>query len=412
MTVLINAASANMGGSVTYLKNVLRWIPDVAPDDRFVVYLPSATRARLAGAVDGPNIKLEAYPYADSGGVSRMRFDQITIPRLVRSWGADVLFSSTGFGTFVSPCPEVLLVRNMAYFDEVFHARYRELGRNLRRNTIRRLHSLASIRRSDFVLFPTEAIRQKVGAYVRIDDRRSAALLYGFDHEAFFQRKHSGELTRRVDAWRKDGYRILLNVSTFAVQKNYETLVEALAQLARAGTKVKLLLTIAREKTTDKREYDALLDRASELGVRDDIMLLGHVPYEELGGVYEAADLYVFPSFSESFGHSLVEAMASDLPIVAADTPVNREVCGQAGCFFSSFDPQECARAIQKVLSDDEEARLLAARARERACAFSWRRYTEELVAIFRRTAALPARAREVQPSRTASDTIAVQSKA
>ena len=43
MKVLINAASAKMGGAVTYLKNLLLWLPRVAPQHRFTVYAPGGT---------------------------------------------------------------------------------------------------------------------------------------------------------------------------------------------------------------------------------------------------------------------------------------------------------------------------------------------------------------------------------
>src|SRR5690606_7239692 len=126
----------------------------------------------------------------------------------------------------------------------------------------------------------------------------------------------------------KENHRVLLNVSTFSVQKNLETLIEALARLRERGLDVVLLTTTSRDKTTDTAEYDALVRRAEELGVRQNWVELGYVPYHELGHLYELADLYVFPSFTESFGHSLVEAMACGLPVVASGMPVNREVCG------------------------------------------------------------------------------------
>lgn len=386
MRVLINAASANMGGAVTYLRNVLHWLPRVAPDDRFIVYVPGKTREKLvqAGLADGPQVQLEPYPHADTGGARRLYFDQVEMRALLRKHQADVLFSSTGFGTFVSPCPQVLLVRNLAYFDQAFHARYRTLGRSLRKNTIRRWHSLLSIKRAEVVLFPTQAMQGAVAAYGTLNGRRTEVIHYGFDHEAFSaQRRDASTVAHEMHRWKDEGYHILLNVSTFAVQKNYETLIAALPHLADKGLKVKLFTTLARENTTDKAEYDALMNRATDLGVREDILELGYVPYQQLGTLYQAADLYVFPSFSESFGHSMVEAMASGLPVVAAGTAVNREVCEEAGAYFQTFDPVDCANTIGHVLRNREARARLAETSMARAQHFSWRRYAEQLTDVF-----------------------------
>ena len=95
--------------------------------------------------------------------------------------------------------------------------------------------------------------------------------------------------------------------------------------------------------------------RARELGVEDMWIESGYVQYEQLRSLYEVSDLFVFPSFTESFGHSLVESMASGLPVVAADMPVNREVCEEGATYFSKFDPEACAKKIQFLLEDSSQ---------------------------------------------------------
>lgn len=382
MRVLINAASAHMGGSVTYLQNVLQWLPEVAPRDEFIVCVPSATRARLPSQ-DG--VTLWAYPYSSTQGLRRLYFDQVTLPRVARAEDVDVLFSSTGFGTLWSPVPQVLLIRNMAYFDPQFRAKYRALGRSLTKNTLRRWHSLLSIRRADVVLFPTRAMRAIVEQYLSLPERSARVLHYGFDADRF--RRKGGDpsaAVQRVRRWKDDGGPVLLNVSTYAVHKNLETLIEALPAVREIHPDLKLLTTTSRERTSDKVEYDALRARASALGVTDTWTELGYVPYRELPALYQIADVYVFPSFAESFGHSMVEAMASGLPIVAAGTPVNREVCERAGCYFDTFDPEDCARVICDVLAHPEKQNKKADASRKQAQSFSWRRYTKALVEIFR----------------------------
>lgn len=382
MRVLVNAASAHMGGAVTYLKNLLFWMPQVAPGTHLIVYLPSATKDRL-GATPGPGIELRSYPHSRTNGPPRFYFDQVELPRLARKLKADILFSTTGFGTVVSPCPQVLLVRNMAYFDPAFRARYRELGRSLAKNTVRRWHSFVSMWASEAVIFPTRAMQEVVSDMVRMNGRHVGYIHYGHDSNSIAKKSQEFGRAEEIRRWKSEGYGILLNVSTFAVQKNYETIVEALPRLRSSGMQVKVLTTISREQTTDRAEYDALMQRASDLGVSDDLVQLGYVPYEQLGALYELADAYIFPSFTESFGHSLVEAMAAGLPVIAADTAVNKEICAEVGTYFSTFDPESCAEAVLQVLRDPNVARPLSV-SRERARAFSWEHHFETLDRTFR----------------------------
>lgn len=379
MHVLVNAASAHLGGSVTYLRNILPWLAE-SKGDSFEVFAPRETAKSLPTA---DNVHVLSYPYENTSGISRLYFDQIYVPRFVREHAVDVLFSTTGFGTFVVSCKQALLVRNAAYFDPLFHAKYRELGRSLRRNTLRRWHSLLSIYCADVVLFPTQSMKDMVEAYVSLPSFE--VIHYGFDRATFLGgSSESLPIAERVEGWKGDGYKIALNVSTYAVQKNYETLIEALPLLEQKGQKTKLLLTLSRERTTDKVEYDRLMERVQELGVNDSIELLGYVGYQQLSELYALSDVYVFPSFSESFGHSMVEAMALGLPVVAADTPGNREICGDAGLFFSTFDPRSCAEEIHRALSDLDSPVSKALISHVRADQFSWERYVEDLLQVFR----------------------------
>ena len=374
-----------MGGALTYLKNVLRWAGEQASGDHFLVYAPPSTQEQLEETVV-PNIEVRPYPFTDTGGAARLFFDQVLIPRHVVTEDIDVLFSSTGFGTFIAPCPEVLLVRNPVYFDPAFQAKYEELGRSLWRTRARRWHSLLSIQRSDVTLFPTKAMGNMVEEHISLTEKPTEVLHYGFDEERFCSGPAESEWSRRMGQLKEKGWHVLLNVSTYAVHKNFETLIDALARLRERGHRVKLFTTTSRGQTSDTGEYDALRRQAGAQGIAKDWCEMGYVPYQHLHSIYQAADIYVFPSFTESFGHSLVEAMATELPVVAADMPVNREVCGMAGKFFPPFDADRCAAEVERLLQSESDRQDLAQTALERAEHFSWRQYTEGLLALLRRT--------------------------
>ena len=384
MRVFINAASAKMGGNVTYLQNVLRWLPRIAaPDDVFWICLPDKTRASLRD-VDAPNLHIRPFPYRHTGGAARIFYDQVQLPIVLRRLDIDVLFSSTGFGTFYAPCPEVLLVRNPVYFSKAFREKYKALGRSLMENRLRRWMSIWSMHRADRVLFPTAAMGDMVASHVALPPERQDVLSYGYDPENFGKYASDPDFMPTLREWKREGHQILLNVSTYAVHKNLETLVEALPYLAEEGKQVKLVVTTSRDATSDKAEYDALLRRVQELGVADLFEEVGYVAPSHLHALYEVTDLYVFPSFIESFGHTLVEAMGHGLPVIAADTPVNHEVCEDGARYFSTFDPQDCANEILRLV-DDEDARAAArAAARERSNDYSWKRYVEDLLDTFR----------------------------
>ena len=116
MNILINAASANMGGAITYLKNILDWLPHIAEVNKVVVVVPKLDRFDIDSYP--PTIEWVTYPYGRTDGLSRIYFDQIGTRALIKKYKIDILFSSTGFGTFFPPVKQVVLIRNAIYFSQ------------------------------------------------------------------------------------------------------------------------------------------------------------------------------------------------------------------------------------------------------------------------------------------------------
>ncbi len=72
-----------------------------------------------------------------------------------------------------------------------------------------------------------------------------------------------------------------------------------------------------------------------------------------------AAVLFVFPSYLETFGHPLLEAMAAGVPLVASGIDSFREVAGDAALFFPYDDVDALANAIEYALGPETAAELV-----------------------------------------------------
>ncbi|MGH9448024.1 MAG: glycosyltransferase family 4 protein, partial [Terriglobia bacterium] len=92
--------------------------------------------------------------------------------------------------------------------------------------------------------------------------------------------------------------------------------------------------------------------QAASLGIADRVIFRGLVPYASLEQCYRGADMLVIPSFTETFGITLVEAMACEVPVVATRVGGIPEVVknGESGILVEPGDPSALADAILRVL--------------------------------------------------------------
>ncbi len=103
------------------------------------------------------------------------------------------------------------------------------------------------------------------------------------------------------------GYRVITHASNFRPVKRVEEVVRAFATLRK---RVPAVLALAGEGP-ELPKAEAL---ARELGVRDDLRLLGQ--QDKLEAVLQASDLFLLPSRAESFGLAALEAMACGCPVL------------------------------------------------------------------------------------------------
>jgi phosphatidylinositol alpha-mannosyltransferase len=155
-------------------------------------------------------------------------------------------------------------------------------------------------------------------------------------------------------------------------------------------------------KTLKTRRRDARLVIVGDGGLRptyekmvqamglEDVLFEGYVDPDDLPGYYQRADVFCSPStVNESFGITLLEAMAAGAPTIA--TTINATTLGDHGVHGLHVAPKDAdamASAIEEMLEDPLRAERMASMARERACTFDWEKVADRLVAYYRQLGA------------------------
>lgn len=381
--ILVHALAATAGGGANYLRNFLARLGDAGAGHAWHVLVPAEFEAVPPAA----NVRI-VRGKSGRGAVRRIWHDQIFLRREIARRGIDLILATGNFGMLRPPVPQALLSRNALYFsrEHLLELRRRGAMRELLNTVMRRRLALASIADSAVNIVPTDAFRQDIRAALpRLPGDRFAAVPHGFDHEKFLRPDAPFAPGLAAKLKNEPGVRRILMVSHYNYFRNFETLIDGFAALRRAAPyPVELILTTTLGEGVKDHRYDTTeaWRKLRGLGVADRTTMLGTVPHGELHALYRTADVAVCPSYAESFGHPMVEAMASGRPIVASDRATQREMCGDAALYFPTFDGATLAARLRRVLDDADLAKRLGAAGRRRAADFTWERHFDELLGV------------------------------
>lgn len=159
----------------------------------------------------------------------------------------------------------------------------------------------------------------------------------------------------------------LLYAGRLASEKNLAVLVEAMNAL-NASRRVKLLLV-------GDGPFRGHLEQMAD----ERVVFTGYKHGRELSALYASADVFVFPSLTDTFGNVLLEAMASGVPAVGFDAPGPRDVIrdGETGCVVRERSAEALANALGTLVGSPARIRALGTAARTYAEGQTWERINE-----------------------------------
>lgn len=180
---------------------------------------------------------------------------------------------------------------------------------------------------------------------------------------------------------------VVLYTGRIEVRKGTMVLLQSLAIVASQVPDVRYVIAGARHQSVSVSDLESALDGA---GVRERVMLLGHIPWDELDVWYKRASVFAMPSLYETFGISVIEAMAFGLPVVATKAGGLPEVVedGRTGILVAPGDPEALAHAILRLLNNPVLRLKMGQSGRKRVLEeFTVERVVKKTVGLYNRVA-------------------------
>ena len=210
---------------------------------------------------------------------------------------------------------------------------------------------------ADRVLSVSSRLAERMAAEMKLSVERITTIRNGVDLSRF-NPGHRAAARAALDLPAEA--LVLGSVGRLVPVKDHATLLEAVALLKRDRVDATLVLS------GDGPLRDALLARAAALGIQNQVRLLGHRKDVEV--VLAALDVFVLSSVSEGLSNTILEAMATGLPVVATRVGGADELVrdGETGLLVAPGSPREMAAALGRFVTDRAARRTMGAAGRDR----------------------------------------------
>lgn len=303
----------------------------------------------------------------------RLTADHFRLSPRAKALGAQALVT-VGFVPLRKALPTVMHMFSLQHLD-----RSNKVG--LFRRLYRTWMANDGFNRADAILANSEFTRSKILEANPQCESRLVLSYEGLQHEQFHPRAEPGEAEALESGLGlKPGF--LLWVSNFYPYKQAELLLDAYARIPSDARKQLPLVMIGGGWQGGD---ESAAGRVRALGIEEDVKFLGWVDDRWLPVLYRQARVFTLPSREETFGRSVLEAMACGTPCVVNDIPIMHEVTAGHAAIVDFRDAMAVAAALTRLTLAGAERGAICDGGIRRAADFSFEKLARERIAVIRR---------------------------
>jgi len=355
-----------VGGSEIYIRNLAKHLSKIDKDNTYFIFINKESIGVFQELV--PRLNIIRCPLQATNRPVRILWEQCVLPFQVLRHKIDVLLSAGMTSPFFCPVPSVLVIYDLQHVNQ---------PENFSRLYLFFLKTIIylSAKTSQGIITISEQVKKDVIKYYKIAADKIAVAHLAVNHELFFPLGSDNLAFIRTKYNLPERY--ILYAAALLPHKNHARLLAAFKEIVKEIPGTKLVLTGAWDKGRD-----TIAGLISALGLKNNIILLGWLPFEDIPYLYRGAEVFIFPSLHEGFGLPILEAMASGVPVVCSRIEPLIEIAGGAALLVDPHDPSDISRGILSVLRDKTLRIKLIEAGILRAKTFTWERTANKTLAF------------------------------
>ena len=305
---------------------------------------------------------------------------QIVLPVKAFSKGCDILFCTDYFLPLVRLRFKNVVVFHDAFFWE-YPAHYNKIWLWL-------FHIIAvkGAKKAERIIVPSNYSLGTISNYLQLPKQHFRVV---YEAGKSLEKKIKSPAIHPIAGL--EGIPYFLHVGAFNKHKNLVRLIEAFEMVRQAHPQelIHLILVGQAGGSVFSDDSLAIKETIKKYGLTNYVYLPGYLSDEDLSTLYQHALAYVFPSYNEGFGLPALEAMAFELPVIAANNTCLPEICKDGAIYFDPFNIAEMAFQMGSLLNNEQERKRIVEKQKAVAANYSWQKSANEIMEVFTEIAEL-----------------------
>ena len=324
-----------IGGGWNYIANILRVLPLLEKNFRFVAYCTSVSAAIMP---NDDRFEIKIISLGGSSQIVRVAFEQAVLPFLAHKDGVDCVHWFANSCSIFGIKPSVVTLHD-----------FKSIEKPTNDIALKSLYMRQAVRfscRQADVIAPISEVSADTAQRLFNVQKDRIVVVHNPIQSTFrpIPYENLSEFRNRL----KLPPQFWLYVAHPYPHKNHNRLFEAYKRLLESeGSAWPLIL-----RGDGPKEKEELANIALNLGIADSLTWIPRLSTEDMAKLYSSATALVFPSLYEGCGIPVLEAMACGCPLIASNIRTTREFAGDDVLTFDATDVNSIARAMHQFASD------------------------------------------------------------
>lgn len=358
MRIAIDIRMLNYSGIGTYIENLVKNLSQIDSKNEYILINSGEELPDLPSNFKFRNIHSKVFSLSE----------HYKLPFILKEEGIDIFHFPHFYSLFFCACKGVVTIHDLIF--SIFPAETSMPGRLYYNLMIK--HSLKIAKK---IIAVSHNTKRDIMNFFGIPDAKIEVIYEGIDK--IFHPIDDRVVLENIKQKYNIDAQFILYVGLKKPHKNLSRLIRAFGLWKRSGRKGKLVI-VGKEDV----RY-SLKPLVEEFGLNNEVVFTGYIPREDLVLLYNAAEIFVFPSLYEGFGLPVLEAMACGKPIIASNCSSLPEIVGDCAVLINPYDIEEMANVIKVVLDDEKLKRDLSQKALDRSKFFSWSKCAEQTIDVY-----------------------------